>query len=157
MTIVWGWERSLIIIIGDQGVYGVLAQEFSSFEASQFDEEGNSHDVSVKFFHQLTTGIQRATCGQEIVNDQDMLSWFYGVGMNFQKICAVFQHVFLGNGFGRKFFVFSDGDKSAIKFNRDGGAEDEASTFCAYDELDVFIAIGFGHFGDGPFQAFGME
>jgi len=69
-----------------------------------------------------------------------VLAGLYGVGVDFERIAAVFELVGDGHGFRGEFFGFANGDETGVEAIGEGGREDEAAGFDSGDDVD-FVAV----------------
>ena len=71
----------------DAGELGAAVEEI------EFDSEGGAGDFAAKLANQFDCGRGSAAGGKQVVAKKDVLSRFYRVGVDFERIARVFELV----------------------------------------------------------------
>ena len=91
----------------------------------------------------------RAAGGEHIVEHKDMLAGRDGVGVDLDRVGAVFEVVLLGHRGAGKLARLADRNEADVKRVGHGGTEDEASSFDADDGVDSGVTPRIGERLDG--------
>lgn len=121
---------------------GVVAEFLASAQEIEFENEGESGDYSAEFLYQLAHGGGGPAGSQNVVDDQHPLAGFYGVGVEFENIGAIFKSVLDGDRLRGKLFRLADGDEASAKREGHGWGEEEAARLNADYDIDRSGAIG---------------
>src|SRR5579875_3701375 len=116
----------------------------AAFEEVELDGNGEAGDFAAQLLDELHSGLHRAAGGEEVVDDDDALAAFYGIGVNFQRVRAVFEVVLnFGRG-GGELLRLAHGDEAGVQAVSQRRAEDEAAGLDAENEIDVFADVVLG-------------
>ena len=85
-----------------------------------------------------------AAGGKQIIHDNDALSFFNRIFMDFESVRSVFEGVIEFGCRGGKLARLAYGNKSSIQTIRKSGAEDESARFHPQNQINVFVEIVLG-------------
>src|SRR5579863_5649884 len=124
-----------------EGLYVVPVELGAAVEEVEFEDEAEAGDAAAEVLDQFGDGGGRASGGEDVVDDQDLLAGNDGVPVNFQRIGAVFERVFDALDGGGQFIRLADGNEAGADGVGEDGSEDEAAGLDANDGGDPGIAI----------------
>ena len=68
----------------------VVSDSFAAFEIIELDQEGTTCNHSTEFFDHFDGCFNGTTCCQEVIDDENALTWFDSISMHGQGIHTVF-------------------------------------------------------------------
>src|SRR5271166_6101132 len=98
-----------------------------STKLRQIDNKGGADDHAAHPPYELHRRFHRAAGCNQIVNDEDALSWLDGVFMHFDDVRAVFELVVLPDGAPRKLAFLADRNEARVEPVRYRAAYDETA------------------------------
>src|SRR5215468_4584966 len=102
----------------------------------QIDDEGGADDLAAGTLDELDRGLGGAAGGDQVVDDQDPLARIDGVLMHLDDVDAIFERVFLANGFPRQLALFAKRDEAAAEPIGDCSPYDKAARLDPCHVLD---------------------
>ncbi len=81
----------------------------------------------------------------EVVDDEDAVARPIGVGVDLDRVHAIFEDVVLADRLSRQLALLADRDEAAAKAMRDGAAEDETARLDAGDMVEANADEGQDH------------
>src|SRR5690606_28389417 len=85
--------RGASIVVAEEAEDGAGGEFIAAVESGEFHHERTADDVDAGFDGQLDAGLHGAAGRQEIVDEQDAIAVAVGVGVNLQRVAAVFEFV----------------------------------------------------------------
>ena len=90
-----------------------------------------------------------AAGGDQVIYQQNALTRFDRIGVDFHGVGAIFQIIFLADGFPRQFTFFTHGHKTNTQLVGDCTAKDKATGFDPGDLVDPDASMGLHQFVNG--------
>ena len=91
--------------------------------------------------HQLSYGGGRAAGGQHVVDDQNPLPGFDGIGVHLQLVGAIFERILHAHRLGRQFPRLTNRDEADAQRIGDGGGEKISARLNADHRADVLPLV----------------
>src|SRR5687768_13743532 len=92
----------------------------------QLDHRCCAYEVCAEAGGESGRGDERSARGQDVVDDQDAVVRVQSVVMDFQRVFAIFEDIFVATGGPGKLAGLANGDESSTEHLRDDAAEDES-------------------------------
>ena len=92
--------NGLFAVIQDDGMDIAASQFRPSVQEGKLNQKAYPLDIATKSANHFAAGLHGATGSKQVINHEDALAGFYGIGMHFQLVGAIFQFIFLFNDFG---------------------------------------------------------
>jgi len=100
-------------------------QSLAALERLDLDEDGDAVDGGARVAREAAARFERAACGEQVIDDEDLLSGLDGVGVDLDAVGAVFEGIGEAARRTREFARFADGDEPGGEGLGEGGAENE--------------------------------
>src|ERR1700730_11820436 len=113
-------------------------------EEIQFDHKSQAGDLRAQRFGEMGGCFGGASGGEQVIHNDDPLSFLYSVAVNFERVGAVFKGVIVFRGGCREFSRLADGNKSCVEPVGHGGSENKSAGLHAQYEVYVFCQVVFG-------------
>ncbi|KAH3670712.1 hypothetical protein OGAPHI_001227 [Ogataea philodendri] len=105
----------------------------SSFKEVEFHDEREFQDFSLTFLNEFSSGLGRASGGQDVVDDDDVGSLRDGLGLDLEKVLAVLFGECCRVQLTRQLSLLSNRNKACIDCQRKRWAEQEPSGLQSHD------------------------
>src|SRR5918998_5865018 len=139
-----GW-----VIVGNEGDYLVGGEAVAAVEGGEFYEEGDAGHGGAGVLDELAHGAGGAARGEQVVGDEDLGVWRYGVGVGLEGVGAVLELVGRGDRLARELIGLAGQDEALARPVGQGRAEDEAAGLGREDTIVVEAVGGQGEGVDG--------
>ncbi|MFT6180955.1 MAG: hypothetical protein ACJAQT_001925 [Akkermansiaceae bacterium] len=133
-----------------------VAEGIAALEVGEFDEKGHANDIGIEGFEQLDGGGSGASGGEEIVHEEDFLARFYGVGVDFDDVFAVFETISHLVSGPRELSFFTNGNEARVEVLSDSSGKDETAGIDPDDFVDLGVTGGGGEECDGGLKERGI-
>ena len=131
-------------VIGDQAETFCRSELFTASDKCQLDQKRTADDFRARVFAQFDARPHRSAGCQQVIDQQNPVASFHGVGVHFQGVGAVFEFVVKRFRVERKFAWFANRDKSGVQFESQRRGENESASFRRADCRDASVAIFVG-------------
>ena len=128
-------------IVADQRAHVVAFEFFASAEKIKLDDEKQTDDFAAETFDQIERRARRSARRQQIIDNQDAMTFADGVTVYFERVLPVFQIVGNGNFFRRKLFRLADGNETGIQMICQRRGENKSARFDADDRVNLLAFI----------------
>ncbi len=125
----------------EQGENVASGKFIAAVEKTKFDDERQSGYFAVGHLNELGDSSSGASRGQNIVDNQHVLTSLNGVSVHFESVSAVFQRVFDRMDLVRKLFRFAYRHETSTESVGHGRGEEVAARLNADDDIDRMLAI----------------
>src|SRR5437764_961090 len=139
-----GWrERAASSVSGeaDKGVDldAFLAKPVAAAEIGQIDDECRGDEVAARLADKLDRRIGGAAGGNQIVDEKHAVALADRIGVNLDRVDAVFERIFLPDDARGELALLADRHEAAAEHMSYGAAEDEAARLDAGDKIDIAL------------------
>lgn len=126
-----------IVGLLEQSDYGDATELFPSLERCNLEEEQVAHELAAKLLDKLTSSSSRATSCNDVVHDQNLLSWLDGTLLHLEKVLAILLLVCSRDAGPGQLALFADGHKGSVELQGQRGAEQEAARIETDDDVGL--------------------
>lgn len=116
----------LLLILGEESLdWGV--EDVAALEEVELEDEKVASDDTAELLNEVASGLSRSTSSNEIVNNQDSLSWSDGILLHLEEILSVLLLVGGGNTWTWNLALLANWSELASESQSETWAEKEAS------------------------------
>src|SRR6185503_598991 len=108
-------------------------------EIGQINDEGRGHDLAAGFAQKVDGGGGRAAGCDQIIDQENLIARPYRVGVNLDRVDAVFERIFLADDAGGQLALLANRHEAAAELMGDGAAENEAARLYTGHVADVGV------------------
>jgi hypothetical protein len=126
-----------LLVLEENGGGGV-AELIASIEAGDLEDEQVAHDVTLELADEVGGGLGGTTSGNDVVNNQDVLTLGDGILLHLEEIGTVLLEVLGGDARSGQLALLADGSEADAEAQGQAGAEKEAAGV----EADNDIGLG---------------
>ena len=124
-------------LINHQRTDRKIFQFVAPVQKTQFDEKSNLQNICAHFFQEFGGGGGGPARGEKIVDEQNAAAVADGIGVNGDRVRAVFEIVTFLVGGERQLALLAHGNKTALQLQRGGGGEDKSARIDSDDGIDI--------------------
>src|SRR5215210_2729779 len=117
------------VMVGDEGDDLVGAQFLAAADVGELYEEGYAGDRAPGVLDQLAHGAGRASCGEQVVRNEDTGALGDRIGMGFEGVGAILEVVGCGHDLSGQLLRLAGEDEAFPGAVGEGGPENEAAGF----------------------------
>src|SRR4030081_2134675 len=133
------WTRAATSVLDERG--DVIARELvATFERCELYQERKPDDLALQLLHELDGARNRATGGEEIVDDEHTSSRLDRILVHLEGRRAVLEVVLHADHVGWQLAKLADRHEPDAELVGDRGREDEAAGLHADDGVDLLVA-----------------
>jgi len=146
------WDGFLVPRVRNKSVRVVLLELLHSVESLETHDESHLDDLPAELLDHLDDSLGGSAGRDKIIDNDDFLTGFDGIGVHLDGSCSVLELVVLGDDLSGEFSLLPDHDESLAHGVCDGCSEKETAGFGSNDDVEIYAFQSSDKSVDGQFQ-----